>query len=74
MVLVVDEAHLDAARMRGADRVGDPIADRSRQAYVVERQLERAARAIDEVDDPGGDVVGALTAVSQLVEREAQNN
>jgi hypothetical protein len=71
VVLVVDQADLDPARLRGADRLADPVADRSRQANVVERQVERAAGGVDERDDPGGDVLGALTAVGQLDEVEA---
>jgi hypothetical protein len=56
--------------MRGSDRVGDLVADRPGQPHVVERELERAARSVDELDDPGGDVLGGLTAVGQLVELE----
>jgi hypothetical protein len=70
VVLVVDEPNRDPARLRGADRASDAIADLAGQADVVERELERASGGVDELDDPGGDVLGALTAVGQLVERE----
>jgi hypothetical protein len=74
VVLVVDEPNLNPARVRRTDRVGDEVADLAGQADVVERQLERAARLLDEVDDAPCDVVGGLTAVPQLVELEAQKS
>jgi hypothetical protein len=70
VILVVDQSDRDAARLRGTDRVGDAVADRPRKPNVVERQLQRAARVVNEPDDPVGDVLGPLTAVDQLVERE----
>jgi hypothetical protein len=56
--------------VRRADRVADHVADLAGKADVVERQLQRGARPLDEVDDPAGDLLGGLTAVAQLVELE----
>jgi hypothetical protein len=70
VVLVEDEAHLDAAGLRRADRVRDEVPDRSGKAHVVERELERGTRGVDERDDPGCDVLRLLTAVGQLVQLE----
>jgi hypothetical protein len=64
---VVEEPHLDPAASRVAQRAGDRVAGRSGQPEVVQRQLERALRAAQEVDDPGRDVVGALATVVELV-------
>jgi hypothetical protein len=46
------------------------VADEAREPDVVERELERAPGGVDEGDDPGRDVLGALTAVGQLMELE----
>jgi hypothetical protein len=73
VVLVVDQADAHAARLRGANRVRDEVADLPGQADVVEGELERLARGLDEVDDPACDVVGGLTAVGQLVEVQAHD-
>jgi len=74
VILVVDEPDLDAARLGSADRVGNSVADRARQADVVERELEAAARALDEVDDPPRDVLRRLASIGQLVEVETQKS
>jgi hypothetical protein len=71
VIEVVDEPHLDAARLRSADRIRNLIADRARQANVVKRQLERGASGIDEVDDPTRDILRLLTAVGQLMQIES---
>jgi hypothetical protein len=68
VVLVVDQPNRDPARLRGADRVSDAVADRARQADVVERELERVAGGLYEADDARGDVLGLLTTVGQLDE------
>jgi hypothetical protein len=71
VVLVVDKPNLDAARPSRADGIADEIADRAGQTNVVERELERLAGGLDEVDDAAGDGVGGLAAVAELVELEA---
>ena len=65
LVLVVGDAHGDPARGRGADRVGDAVADRAGQPDVVEREVERAARRLEPREQPVGDGLGRLPAVGQ---------
>jgi hypothetical protein len=74
VVQVVEDADLDAARVRRTDRIGNVVADLAGQADVVERELQRLLRGLDEVDDPLRDLLGGLAAVGQLVELETQNS
>jgi ubiquinone biosynthesis protein UbiJ len=60
--------------VRGADRIRYLVADLAGEPHVVEGELERLARRLDEVDDARSDVLRLLTAVSQLVELERQNS
>ena len=51
--------------MRGAQRVGDDLAHGVRQAHVIERQVERLARALEEARDAARHLLGALTAIRE---------
>jgi hypothetical protein len=68
VVLVVGKAHLDAAGGGVADRAGDAVADLAGQADVIEREIQRAARGLDEPDDARRNVLSPLTAVGELDE------
>jgi hypothetical protein len=56
LVDVVDEPHVYAALMRADDRITDDVARLILQPDVVERELERLARAVNERRDLARDV------------------
>ena len=65
MVDVVGDPHGDAAGVRPRDRVHDRRGNRGRQREVVERDVERVLRLIQERGELRRDVRGLLTAVGQ---------
>ena len=70
-VVVVGQAHVDAAP-RGADeRVPDAVADLAGQADVVQREDERLAGGVEEAGDQLGDLRRVLGAVLERRELDA---
>jgi hypothetical protein len=65
MVDVVREPHCDAALRRADEGVADCVADRAGEPEVVQRDVERLLRAVEEVDDDARDLVGGLAAVGE---------
>jgi hypothetical protein len=65
VVDVVGEPHGDAALRRGDERVLDDLRGRRWETQVVERDVEAAVRAVEDVRDRVGDLVGGLTAVGE---------
>ena len=67
LVHVVDEPDVDAALVRTDECAADDVARLVVQPDVVERELERLARAVDERRDLARDVQRRLAAVGERV-------
>ena len=65
MVDVVREPDRDAALRRADESVSDGVADGTGEPEVVERDVERLLRALQELDDAVRDLVGGLAAVGE---------
>ena len=65
MVDVVREPDRDAALRRADESVSDGVADGTGEPEVVERDVERLLRAVEEADDGASDFVGRLAAVGE---------
>ena len=64
------DPHAHPARARRLDRGGERVADRPRDAHVVERQVERAMGLADPGRDPAADLLGALPALVERADRQ----
>jgi hypothetical protein len=70
VVLIEDHAHGNASLDCGRERRADHAAGRGRQAQVVDRNLQRLLRAVDEGRDSLRDREVGLRAVGQEEEVE----
>jgi hypothetical protein len=69
VVDVVGESDGDAAPRGAGERVREDARERVRQADVVDRDLERRARAVDPVGERVSDLLRRLAAVVERPDR-----
>jgi len=70
VVFVEDESDRDASLDRGLKRVEERVAGRILQPQVIDGDIQRSGRAIQEGGEALGDGVGDLAAVGQKIEVE----
>ena len=67
VVFVEDESDRDASLDRGLKRVEERVAGRILQPQVIDGDIQRSGRAIQEGGEALGDGVGDLAAVGQKI-------